>query len=99
SIRSLRLKNSIKNVYYSTIPVLGIYGGKDVQVKALSNAAVLQAILAKSRGSKFEVHTFPFLNHLMQTAITGSLDEYHEIHETFNEAVMQMISEWILTIK
>lgn len=87
------------NLSHLKIPVLGIYGEKDLQVRALSNAAVLKTILEKSKLRNFKVHTFPQLNHLMQTANTGSIEEYHEINETFNEAVMQMITEWILTLK
>ncbi len=87
------------NLSYLKMPVLGLYGGKDLQVRALSNASVLQTILEKSKNKVFKVYTFPNLNHLMQTATTGSIEEYNEITETFNEAAMQMIADWILTLK
>ena len=81
------------------MPVLGLYGEKDLQVRAYSNAAVLQSILEKAKQGPFKVYTFPNLHHLMQTATTGSIEEYYEINETFNESVMQMMAEWILSIK
>lgn len=89
-------KNNLSRL---AIPVLGIYGGKDLQVRAFSNASVLQSILEKSKNKTYKVITFPELNHLMQTAKTGSIEEYHELTETFNEAAMQLMTEWILNIK
>ena len=87
------------NLSYLKMPVLALYGEKDLQVRAVSNAAVLQTILEKSKNKVFKVYTFPNLNHLMQTATTGSIEEYYEINETFNESVMQMIADWILANK
>ena len=87
------------NLSHLKMPVLGLYGEKDLQVRAYSNAAVLQSILEKAKQGPFKVYTFPNLNHLMQTATTGSIEEYYEINETFNESVMQMMAEWILSIK
>ncbi len=88
-----------KNLSKIMSPVLGIYGGKDVQVAAISNAIALQTILSRSGIGGFKVHTFPDLNHLMQHAGTGAVTEYGQIEETFAPEVMEMITTWILALK
>jgi hypothetical protein len=37
----------------------------------------------------------PGLNHLFQTAGTGSPQEYGRIEETFSPAALEIISDWI----
>ena len=36
------------------------------------------------------------LNHLFQTAETGSLQEYSNIEETFSPVALEIIKDWIL---
>jgi hypothetical protein len=38
----------------------------------------------------------PNLNHLLQTAETGSISEYGKIEETFAPQGLQLIADWIL---
>ncbi|HTX89387.1 MAG TPA: hypothetical protein VMC08_10385, partial [Bacteroidales bacterium] len=47
--------------------------------------------------SHYETVLFPKLNHLFQTATTGSPDEYGKIEETIAPAVLEKISDWILS--
>ncbi len=91
--------NPMDNLSKITQATLAIYGGKDVQVEALSNAVILTSIFSKSKLNNFTVHTFPNLNHLMQTANTGAINEYVKIDETFSEEALKMIAEWILALK
>jgi pimeloyl-ACP methyl ester carboxylesterase len=76
-------------------PVLAINGEKDTQVNAAENLAAIKAILTKSGNKDFEVKAIPRLNHLLQTAKTGQLDEYDQIQETMSPAAMNIISDWI----
>ena len=39
---------------------------------------------------------FPGLNHLFQTAKTGTLNEYSQIEETLSPRALEQISSWIL---
>jgi hypothetical protein len=43
--------------------------------------------------------TFGSLNHLMQPAVTGNVDEYAKIETTIDRGVLFTISEWIKELK
>jgi pimeloyl-ACP methyl ester carboxylesterase len=75
------------------IPVLAIYGGKDLQVPGDANAAAAREAL--SANPRAEVVEFPGLNHLFQTANTGLPAEYGQIEETLAPAVLTRIGAWI----
>jgi len=73
------------------IPVLGIYGGKDIQVPAPSNTEALRANRPDA-----DILVFDGLNHLMQHAETGAIGEYGTIEETMSPEVLEKITTWIL---
>lgn len=75
-------------------PVLAVLGGKDVQVTPDQNAPALRAALADNRMASVEV--LPGLNHLFQTAETGSPDEYGRIEETIAPAALTRVVDWIV---
>lgn len=77
-----------------SIPVFAVFGGKDLQVKASTNSEALKTFTA-DHSQLFTIKTYPELNHLMQTAPTGTLAEYASISETFNEEVLSDILEWL----
>jgi fermentation-respiration switch protein FrsA (DUF1100 family) len=77
-------------------PVLAIAGEKDLQVPPEENLAAIEAALRAGGNTKYEVHELPGLNHLFQTAETGSPGEYGRIEETFSPAAMALIADWIL---
>lgn len=72
------------------IPVLAIYGGKDVQVPAEQNATALRAVLPSA-----EIVVLPGLNHLMQPANTGLVAEYQTIQTTFDPTALTAIVDWV----
>jgi len=72
------------------IPVLALYGGKDVQVPADQNAPALRAILPSA-----EVVVLPNLNHLMQPAETGMTSEYATIPTTIDPSALSAIVDWV----
>jgi pimeloyl-ACP methyl ester carboxylesterase len=72
------------------VPVLAIYGGKDVQVPADQNAAAMREALPAA-----EIVVLPDLNHLMQTAGTGLPDEYARIEETIDPEALRIIVDWV----
>lgn len=72
------------------VPVLAIYGGKDVQVPADQNAPALRAVLPSA-----EIVILPNLNHLMQPAETGLMAEYQTIPTTIDPSALSAIVDWV----
>ncbi len=79
-------------------PVLAINGGKDRQVLPEQNLPAIRNALAAGGNTHFEVEELPGLNHLFQTAKTGSPSEYAGIEETISPVALEKISNWILGI-
>ena len=74
-------------------PVLAVNGDKDTQVDAEPNLSVI-----KKNCPKAEIRLMPSLNHLMQHAVTGELDEYNEIRETISLDVLRLALDFIKKI-
>jgi uncharacterized protein len=79
----------------TTVPVLALFGGKDVQVLAESNAAALEAALAEAGNTDVTVVTLPEANHLFQQAETGALEEYATLEMDFVPDFLPTIIEWL----
>ncbi len=77
------------------IPVLVLFGGKDIQVTVAQNQAGIQAALETS-GTDYEVKIFDEANHLFQKANTGMVNEYPFLEKAFVDGFLQTISTWIL---
>lgn len=77
------------------IPTLALFGGKDVQVAAEVNAAVMRSLLEQADNPDFEVAILPGLNHLFQHADTGAIREYGKIEETFAPEALERMGDWI----
>lgn len=75
------------------IPVLALGGDKDVQVVASQNLPAIRAALKDDPDAT--VTELPGLNHLFQTAETGSPLEYARITETMSPKVLQIVADWI----
>ncbi len=77
-------------------PVLAINGEKDLQVPPEENLEVIKEALIAGGNKDFMIKELPGLNHLFQTAQTGSPDEYAKIEETISPVALELISDWIL---
>lgn len=77
-------------------PVLAINGEKDLQVPPEENLAAIEEALEAGGNEDYTVKELPELNHLFQTAQTGSPSEYATIEETMSPAAMELIGDWIL---
>jgi pimeloyl-ACP methyl ester carboxylesterase len=73
--------------------VLAINGELDMQVGAKSNLSGLREALKHNK--KTVIQELPKLNHLFQTANTGSPSEYGKIEETIAPLALNIISDWI----
>jgi fermentation-respiration switch protein FrsA (DUF1100 family) len=78
-----------------TCPVLAINGEKDKQVLPQQNLPVIRKALEEAGNKHFEVDELPGLNHLFQTAKTGSPTEYAQIEETMSPVALEKIAAWI----
>lgn len=75
-------------------PLLAVGGSRDVQVPAAANLAGIRAAV---RGNpRATVVELPGLNHLLQTATTGRVDEYARIEETVAPAALRTVTDWIV---
>lgn len=79
-----------------TVPVLVLNGSLDLQVPPAQNLPAIRKALEEAGNKHFEVDELPGLNHLFQTAKTGSPSEYAEIEETMSPVALDKIATWIL---
>ena len=79
-----------------TCPVLAINGEKDLQVPPGQNLPAILKALEEGGNRDYTIAKLPRLNHLFQTAETGSPAEYARIEQTMAPLALETISEWIL---
>jgi hypothetical protein len=80
-----------------TVPVLAMIGSLDLQVPPEQNLPEIEAALERAGNDDITARRLPGLNHLFQTATTGSPAEYASIEETFSPAALDIISSWIVS--
>lgn len=78
------------------VPVLALYGERDLQVPPAQSALVLEKLLRGSKTKDYTVEVLPGLNHLFQHATSGQIDEYVRSEETFAPEALEKISTWIV---
>jgi len=86
----------LPNLKALQVPVLALYGQKDLQVPAKPNLALLQQALQDGGNKDTDVRELPDLNHLFQHAFSGTPSEYAAIEETFSPEALQIVSDWLL---
>jgi len=79
-----------------TVPVLALFGGKDLQVPAVQNEPAVTQALEKGGNKDYTVKVFPDANHLFQSATTGNPSEYATLKPEFTAGFLDTISAWIL---
>ncbi len=81
-----------------TVPVLALNGEKDLQVPPKENLVEIEKALKVGGNTNFKIVELQNLNHLFQTARTGSPSEYGTIEETFSPDALKIIKDWILEV-
>lgn len=81
-----------------TCPILALNGTLDTQVPADVNLAAIAAAAQKGGNKHLTTRALKGLNHLFQNAKTGALDEYATLEETFDPAVLTLMSDWLKTL-
>jgi fermentation-respiration switch protein FrsA (DUF1100 family) len=76
-----------------SVPVLAVFGGRDLQVPPATNEPAMRQLLSGNPDAT--VRTFPELNHLMQPATTGLPTEYAAIETTIDPSVLDTFIEWL----
>ena len=85
-----------RRVLKVTCAVLVLNGELDKQVLPQQNLPPIGKALQEGGNEHFEIDELPGLNHLFQTAKTGSLAEYAQIEETMSPIALDKMSSWIL---
>jgi uncharacterized protein len=78
------------------VPVLALFGELDVQVPPQPNMAAMREALDAAGNRDATIVELPGLNHLFQTATTGSPAEYATLEETFAPVALERIASWIM---
>ncbi|WP_290697971.1 alpha/beta fold hydrolase [Lacinutrix sp.] len=79
----------------TTCPTLALNGSKDLQVLPKLNLEGIEKALKNANNEDVTIKELENLNHLFQTAKTGSMLEYSQIEETFSPVALKIISDWI----
>ncbi|MFW6193312.1 MAG: alpha/beta hydrolase, partial [Gemmatimonadota bacterium] len=77
------------------VPVLALYGGRDLQVLPRQNLPALAAQLARAPTDDVALRLLPGLNHLLQPAGTGLPSEYGRIEVTTAPEALRTLTDWI----
>jgi len=78
------------------VPVLALWGEKDLQVPPRQNLPPVESALRLGGNQHYVAKELPGLNHLLQTAKTGSPSEYARIEETMSPSALKTIGDWIV---
>jgi pimeloyl-ACP methyl ester carboxylesterase len=92
-VRQELADNPVKYLGGMHSPMLALVGSLDRMVPAGPYVAMMQPVLEKIPGSKVQV--LPGLNHVMQTAWTGSPREFATIEESISPVALQVIGDWV----
>jgi uncharacterized protein len=72
-------------------PVLVLNGDKDIQINAEINTKAIAEALKKGENESFKIKIYEGLNHIFQTAQTGTQSEYMYIQESISQEVLEDI--------
>ncbi|HBZ25470.1 MAG TPA: alpha/beta hydrolase [Rikenellaceae bacterium] len=82
---------TLKNV---KCPVFALIGDKDIQVLPYNLGLIEQALISGGN-TRVSTKLYKNRNHLLQSCITGEIEEYGDIEETISEEVINDIINWI----
>ncbi|MCX6268074.1 MAG: alpha/beta hydrolase [Bacteroidetes bacterium] len=78
-----------------TCPLLAINGSMDLQVPPKENLEAIEKALIFGGNSSYRIEELSGLNHLFQTATTGSPAEYARNEETITPAALELMGKWL----
>lgn len=77
------------------VPVLALFGELDLQVPPAGHLPVVRGALEEAGNADTTILELPRLNHLFQTATTGTPAEYGQIPETLAPPALEAIAVWL----
>lgn len=80
------------------VPVFALLGELDLQVPPAQSAPVFESLFAKDRRHLLTVARVPGVNHMLQPARRGTMDEYMTIEQTVASDVLTRIAEWLARV-
>lgn len=80
------------------VPLLAVFGSLDLQVPPTASLDALQRHFTGTRRSLLTAELLPGVNHMMQPATSGSMDEYRTIEQTIAEGVLAVLDGWLSRI-
>jgi pimeloyl-ACP methyl ester carboxylesterase len=78
-----------------TVPLLAIYGERDLQVPPEQSEGPLRELMREANNEDATIVVFDGLNHLMQPAQTGGIEEYGVIETTIAPEVLELLAGWL----
>lgn len=93
-MQSLLFYNPTGDLKKLDIPVLALFGGKDVQVLVGKNKPPIKNAL-ETAGVPYRIEVFEQANHLFQKADTGLPQEYGTLKSEFLRGFTSTITKWI----
>lgn len=76
-------------------PLLAVYGSLDLQVPPAASVAALHRHFAGRRSRLLTTELLAGVNHMMQPAGSGSMEEYRLIEQTIAERVLAVLDSWL----
>ncbi|HEY0022012.1 MAG TPA: alpha/beta hydrolase [Longimicrobium sp.] len=77
------------------VPLLAVLGDLDLQVPAVQSAPAFNRLFRGERRRLLTLQLVPGVNHMLQTATRGTMDEYMLIEETIAPTVLRHITDWL----
>jgi hypothetical protein len=77
------------------VPVLGLFGGKDVQVVTAQNEPALRAALEAAGNEDVRIVVLPDANHLFQSSESGAVEEYSSLAPEFSADFLPTLVDWV----
>jgi len=80
------------------VPVLAVYGELDLQVPPAQSAPELERAFAGPRSGLLTLVRLPGVNHMLQPARTGRMEEYATIEQTLAPEVLAALDQWLARV-
>jgi dienelactone hydrolase len=79
-------------------PIFALIGSLDLQVPVDQNVARFEALFAGPRRSQLTLDRMSGINHMLQRAKTGRMEEYMAITETIAPNVLESMDRWLARV-
>jgi pimeloyl-ACP methyl ester carboxylesterase len=80
------------------VPVVAVFGELDVQVPPAQSVSELERAFAGSRSGLLTLVRLPAVNHMLQPAPTGRMEEYATIEQTLAPEVLAALDRWLARV-